>query len=77
MQRDSFFDAKKADLKTLESSIVERIEAETKAKTELEESFMGSIGNSMNDINAAIARETGVREDTLAELRDVLEVFRI
>lgn len=76
MQRDSIFDSKKSDLKLLEASLMERIEVEDISKKELEESFMANINNTVGDISANISRETAAREDIIAELKDVLEVWK-
>ena len=75
MQKDALLESKEAELRVLESSLMERINNETIAKKEMEEAFTVTITNTMNEIKGEVGREVLEGEQAVSELKEVLEVM--
>jgi len=75
LQKDALLESKEAELRVLESSLMERINNETIAKKEMEEAFTVTITNTMNEIKGEVGREVLEGEQAVSELKEVLEVM--
>eukprot|EP00826_Nyctotherus_ovalis_P053386 TRINITY_DN692_c0_g1_i5.p1 TRINITY_DN692_c0_g1~~TRINITY_DN692_c0_g1_i5.p1 ORF type:complete len:240 (+),score=34.68 TRINITY_DN692_c0_g1_i5:416-1135(+) len=73
-QRESAFDSREADLRALEVSLMERIEAESRAKREMDRAFGGTVGSAVGEIKAEAARDAEEGETAVAEIKQILEV---